>query len=108
MTNQDIATKLAAMEATIARLAAALEQVGAMSQAKGKAGAKPCPWLSAEEAALLLGMKLSASNNHRRRLSTLIDRGLIVRFREGKPRTYWREEIEALAARIAAGQCEYY
>jgi hypothetical protein len=64
------------------------------------------PWLDADETALVLGIKVLESGYHARTLSKLCDRGL-MRFREGKPRMYWRTDVFKLAQDIADGKVDY-
>ncbi|WP_282783230.1 hypothetical protein [Phaeodactylibacter xiamenensis] len=59
------------------------------------------PWCSPEEAADLLGIQKTKSGNHRRRLSRAVERGLIKKVRSGKEPRYWREEMRALATKLA-------
>lgn len=61
------------------------------------------PWVDPDEAAQLLGIPHSASNNHRRKVACLAKKGFIPGFREGRPYQYWREDVLALAPRIANG-----
>lgn len=65
------------------------------------------PWCDPEEAATILGINLTSSRKHRRKLNAMIDRGLITKFRDTKTPKFWRKEIEHLAARMAEGKVSY-
>lgn len=65
------------------------------------------PWIGADEAALLLGIKITEQGYHTRILKKYIDKGLITRFKEGKPRVYWKAHIQALAIKISNGEVQY-
>jgi hypothetical protein len=65
------------------------------------------PWCDPEEAAEILGLNISASRKHRRKLSAMVDRGLIKKFRDGRPPMYWKEELQQLAVRRAEGKVVY-
>ena len=65
------------------------------------------PWCDPEEAATILGINLTSSRKHRRKLNAMIDRGLITKFRDPKTPKFWRKEIEHLAARMAEGKVSY-
>ncbi|WP_282782250.1 hypothetical protein [Phaeodactylibacter xiamenensis] len=68
---------------------------------------KMSPWCDPEQAAEILGISITSSRKHRRKLSAMIDRGLITKFRDGRPPMYWKEELQALAVKRAAGQVNY-
>ena len=90
-----------------------LEQMGALATAVNRVAEAldreriSSPWIDADEAALLLGIKINVNGYHSRILSRYIDKGLIAKFKEGKPRMYWRVEIQALAIKIAEGKVQY-
>jgi len=62
------------------------------------------PWISPEEAARLLGLPLTKSRSHRRRLSRAVDRGQLTEVRAGRPPSYYREEILEAAEKIRRGE----
>ena len=68
---------------------------------------KMSPWCDPEQAAAILGIQRSASRKHRRKLSAMVDRGLITKFRDGRPPQYWKEELIKLAAQRADGKINY-
>lgn len=68
---------------------------------------KMSPWCGPDQAATILGLSVTASREHTRRLKAMIDRGLITKFRDGRPISYWKEEIIRLAAKRAAGEINY-
>lgn len=61
------------------------------------------PWCDPDDAAQLLGLRLTKSNRHRRVVAYLANHGFIANFRSGRPYMYWRADIIALAPRIASG-----
>lgn len=65
------------------------------------------PWIDDREVALLLGIRIKESGYHVRKISDYINKGLITKFKEGKPRMYWRTDIQALASKIAEGKVNY-
>lgn len=65
------------------------------------------PWCDPEEAAEILGLNISPSRKHRRKLSAMVDCGLITKFRDGRPPMYWKAELQQLAARRAEGKIVY-
>lgn len=64
-------------------------------------------WCDPEQAAKILGLNITASRKHRRKLSAMVNRGLITKFRDGRPPMYWKEELATLAVKRAAGQVNY-
>lgn len=62
------------------------------------------PWVGPEEAARILGLPLSKSQKHRRRLVALVRRGVLTKVRDGRPPAYYREEVMALSEKVAAGR----
>lgn len=65
------------------------------------------PWCDPEEAAEILGINITVSRKHRRKLSAMIDRGLITKFRDGRPPMYWKKELQQLSVRRAEGKVVY-
>lgn len=61
------------------------------------------PWLDPEETAALLGFPTD-TRTYLRKLARLVDRGFLTKVQEGRPRRYWREEVQEVAQRIAAGK----
>lgn len=66
--------------------------------------AQELDWCSGDEAAKLLGMKLTKSGTHRRRVAWLAKQGFIPRFRAGNPYMYWRDDVKVLSPKIASGE----
>ena len=64
------------------------------------------PWISAEEAAPLLGLS-TGNKNYARRISWLGRQGFLTRVKDGKPRLYWRDEVVKVAAKVATGDIAY-
>lgn len=62
------------------------------------------PWVGPDEAAQLLGMSLVKSKWHRKRVASLVRRGLLTKIRDGRPPAYYREEVMALSEKVAAGK----
>lgn len=62
------------------------------------------PWCDPDEAATILGLKISKSGYHRRVVSYLAKKGFVDRFRPGKPYSYWKEDIENLSIKLAKGE----
>lgn len=61
------------------------------------------PWISPEEAARLLGLPVTTSRSHRRRLARAVKLGKLVKVRDGRPPAYFREEILEFAKKIECG-----
>jgi len=85
-----------AMSKAVAQLAQAIERKGVVS-----------PWINDREVALLLGIRINESGYHVRIISKYIKKGLITKFKEGKPRMYWRTDIQSLASKIAEAKVNY-
>ena len=62
------------------------------------------PWVDPDEAAQLLGLPISKSGNHRRKVAYLAKHGFIKRYRSGRPYQYWRDDVVALQPKIANGE----
>lgn len=92
---QPLLDYLQAQTAAINRLADAIE--------RDRNGS---PWISAEEAAPLLGLS-TGSKNYARRISWLVRQGFLQKVKDGKPRLYWRDEVVKVAAKVAAGDIAY-
>lgn len=60
-------------------------------------------WMQSDAAAQLLGLNLTASNHHRRRLNAAAKRHGI-RMRNTRPPSYWREDIYELHRKILEGK----
>ena len=61
------------------------------------------PWIGPEEAARLLGLPITTSRSHRRRLARAVKAGMLVKIRDGRPPAYFREEILEFAKKIERG-----
>ena len=68
---------------------------------------KLSPWCDADQAAAILGLSVTSSREHTRRLKAMIERGLITKFRDGRPIRYWKEELHRLSAKRAEGKIMY-
>ena len=62
------------------------------------------PWVGPDEAAQLLGLPLVKSRKHRPRVAALVKRGLLTKVRDGRPPSYYREEVLQLSEKVAAGK----
>ncbi|MEZ4991867.1 MAG: hypothetical protein R2824_15710 [Saprospiraceae bacterium] len=60
-------------------------------------------WMTPEEAALELGLTITKSNYHRRRINAAAER-FGIRMSNTRPRTYWREDIHQLSRRLRDGK----
>ena len=61
-------------------------------------------WLSGDEAAALLGKKITKSGEHKRVLAFCRKHGHLTIFGQSRPYTYWHEEVRDLQRKVAAGQ----
>lgn len=61
------------------------------------------PWANPEDAADLLGIPRTKGKFHRRRLARLVDRGILKKVRAGKTPYYWKDELRAVALKVAEG-----
>ncbi len=77
-----------------------LEEVRASLQTQNV----PQEWIDPEGAAKIVGLRITKSNNHRRRLARAAEKGFITKFRPGKPPSYYVPELLQLSARIRAHQ----
>ena len=64
-------------------------------------------WVDPEEAARILGLNITAANNHRKQLNWLINKGFLKQFRMGRPPVYYRSELEKVSRKIACGEIGY-
>ena len=64
------------------------------------------PWVSALEAASLLGFDTS-KKNYARKLSWLIRNGWIQKYQDGRPRRYYREELVKISRKMATGEIAF-
>lgn len=64
-------------------------------------------WVDPEEAARILGLNITAANNHRKQLNWLINKGFLKQFRMGRPPVYYRAELEKVSKKIACGEIGY-
>lgn len=62
------------------------------------------PWVGPDEAAKILGLRVTKSRSHRPRVAALVRKGLLTKIRDGRPPAYWREEVVELAEKVAAGK----
>lgn len=60
-------------------------------------------WMTPEEAATELGLRVTASNYHRRRLNSAADR-YGIRRSNTRPHTYWRQDIHELSRKLRDGK----
>lgn len=67
-------------------------------------GKAPLDWVDPDEAATILGIRLTKSGHHRRRVRWLAKQGFLKKFRPGKPFLYWRSELKEVAKKIEAGE----
>lgn len=75
-----------------------------MNQLLNRLDKQDTPWVDPDESARLLGIPLSKSRNHRRKVAYLAKQGFIPRFRQGRPSYYWREDLLKLQPKIANGE----
>lgn len=61
-------------------------------------------WCEPDEACRVLGIRIVASNNHRRKLKDLKRRGKITKYREGNPNLYYRPELNKLSREKLEGK----
>lgn len=61
-------------------------------------------WADPDEACRILGVPVTSSNSHRRRLGKLVEDGRLVKFRDGKPRMYYKPELRQVAQLVAQGK----
>lgn len=64
-------------------------------------------WIGAEDAANLLGIKITSGGYHRRKLGQYREAGLLAKFKLGRPIMYDRIEVEELARKIRDGKVNY-
>lgn len=91
---------VAPMLTRIDRLVAIIEE----QQRQLYAQRNQSPWISAEDAAALLGINVTPSKHHVRKLTKHIQAGQLVKINDGKPRLYYRTEVQQLAEKIAVGK----
>lgn len=60
----------------------------------------PTTWLSGDEACLILGIGVTPSGSHLRRLNWLRRQGFLTRFGSERPYTYDKDEVYTVLARI--------
>ena len=58
------------------------------------------PWMNPDEASTELGFPKTTSGSNRRVLAWLRKRGMLTKFRPGKPMMYDKEEIKAISQKI--------
>lgn len=61
-------------------------------------------WVDPDEACRIIGVPLTASHSHRRRLGKLVETGRLTKFRDGKPRMYHRGQLRQVADLVAQGK----
>jgi len=57
-------------------------------------------WITPEEAAEILGLPITSSRTHTRRLRWYRDQGFLTKFQGRRPISYLRSDVEKLAKRI--------
>lgn len=81
-----------------------LEQVQAFWASPSSLDALVCCGLVVvEEVVELLGIPRTKGEFHHRRLSRLVERGILKKVRVGKTPYYWKDELRAVASKVAEG-----
>lgn len=96
------------------RIANLLEQLLHIMAAQGQSKSdNPAPepqsaaaasWLNPAEAAYLLGIPVTKSRTHTRRLAWYRNNGFLTQFQGERPICYFRKDVLALAKRIERGE----
>ncbi len=61
-------------------------------------------WLDPDASCQFLGIKLTRSGSHRRRLKNLERRGFLTNVRNGKPKMYPKDQLAVIAAKMKEGK----
>ena len=64
-------------------------------------------WIDPEEAALILGIRITPSRSHRPRIAWLTRQGFITKFIPGRPPVYDRADVEQCAEKIRQGRIHF-
>jgi hypothetical protein len=75
-------------------------QLGQFGEALPEPTTNKKTWITAEEAAEILGLPITSSRTHTRRLRWYRDRGFLTKFQGRRPISYLRSDVEKLAKRI--------
>lgn len=89
------------LEQKIERLTNAFEKFVAIHQQQTE------KWIGPDAACKILGYQETKSGSHRRRLKELEDVGLLKKVQNGKPKRYWRKEVEDLSFSISRGRVSF-
>lgn len=61
-------------------------------------------WVDPDDACRIIGVPITESGSHRRRLGKLVEFGRLTQFRDGKPRMYNRDELRKVAQMVLLGK----
>lgn len=82
---------------------AALNQLIQLIQAKETRS----DWVDPEEAAVILGLKITKAGRHRAKIRWLVKYNFIKQYQTGRPYKYYRTELEKVSKKIATGDIAY-
>lgn len=105
MSSATTTTTTTTPEATIfERMLAEMQAMRAEMQRMAEAFATDqSDWANPDDACRILGVPITESLSHRRRLGKLVENGRLAQFRDGKPRMYYKPELRQVAQLVAQG-----